>query len=512
MNNSSNNKRIAKNTIVLYLRMLFTMAVSLYTTRVILAQLGVDDYGIYNVVGGLVAMFGFLSSSLSTAISRFLTFELGTGDKAKLSSVFSSSILILSALAIIIFIFVEAIGIWFLNYKMTISPDRLYAANWVLQLSSLTFVVNLLNTSYNAIVIAHERMSAFAFFAITEALLKLVICFMISWTSFDKLISYACLLAGIALVMRCLYYIYCRRQFEECKFHFVCDRSLLKNMFSFAGWNLFGSGSSLLRDQGVNILLNLFFGPMVNSARGVAVQVNSAINQLSYNFMMALNPQITKNYASNNLQYALELVFKGSKYTMYLLFLISLPLIYEAELILKLWLGNVPDHTLLFVRLILVYSMFEAVSYSMVTLMLATGKIKKYQFIVGGCQLLNFPLAFIALKLGCMPEFTIIISIFVATLCLVLRLHMLKRMVGFPVCKFVKDVLVKLVTVLFLSIPIPIFLIHYLEEGFARFFIISIVSTLITIGVIYIAGITCNERNLLKSRIVLFVNKFKNAN
>lgn len=290
-NTNQNSKRIAKNTLLLYVRMLFMMAVSLYTSRVVLQTLGVENFGIYNVVGGVVAMFSVISGSLSAAISRFITYELGKGDKDQLIRIFSSSVTIQLGLGLIILLLAEVIGVWFLNTKMTIPTDRMYAANWVFQLSILTFIINLISVPYNAAIIAHEKMSAFAYISILEVVAKLIIVYMLLWSPFDKLIFYAILMASVALIIRFVYGYYCKRHFEECTFHFIFDKELLKKMFSFAGWNFIGAASAVLRDQGGNIVINLFCGPAVNAARGIAYQVNNAITGFVSNFMMALNPQ-----------------------------------------------------------------------------------------------------------------------------------------------------------------------------------------------------------------------------
>ena len=300
---TDNNKRIAKNTLLLYVRMLFMMIVSLYTSRVILNALGVEDFGIYNVVGGVVAMFSVISGSLSTAISRFITFELGKGDLCKLNKIFSASVTIQMLLSLIIVVLIESIGVWFLNSKMTIPVDRIVAANWVLQFSIVTFVINLISVPYNAEIIAHEKMSVFAYISILEVIGKLTIAFLIVVSPIDRLVFYAILMCLVAAVIRLTYTCYCRKHFEECTYHFCWDRKLLKSMFGFASWNFIGASAFVLREQGVNVILNVFCGPVVNAARGVSTQVNSAIIGFVNNFMMALNPQITKSYAAGEYFY-----------------------------------------------------------------------------------------------------------------------------------------------------------------------------------------------------------------
>ena len=369
---SENNKRIAKNTLLLYFRMLLLMVVSLYTSRVTLAALGVEDYGIYNVVGGVVAMFSMLSGSLSAAISRFITFELGRGDKERLKTVFSTSVNIQIGLAIIIMVLAEIGGVWFLNCKMNIATERLLAANWVLQCSIITFMINLISVPYNAAIIAHERMSAFAYISILETVLKLLVVYLLYVTLYDRLIVYAVLLCLVAIALRLIYGIYCKRNFEECTYHFIYDKSILRSMTGFAGWNFIGVASGALRGQGVNIVINLFCGAAVNAARAISFQVNNAVNSFASNFMTAINPQITKSYASGNYGYMMQLIFQGARLSYYLLLFISLPLILEADTVLKLWLEEVPEHTTLFVQLILVFGMEEALSNPLITAMLAT--------------------------------------------------------------------------------------------------------------------------------------------
>ena len=327
---SANNKRIAKNTLLLYFRMLFMMAVSLYTSRVVLNALGVEDFGIYNVVGGVVAMFSMLSGSLSAAITRFITYELGKGNQENLKKIFSSSVTIQIGLAILIIVVAEAIGVWFLNMKMNIPDVRITAANWVFQFSILTFAVNLISVPYNASIIAHERMSAFAYISILEAIGKLAIVFLIVISPMDKLIFYAILMCAVALIVRLAYGVYCKRHFEECTYHFIFDRDLLKHMFGFAGWNFIGATSAVLRDQGGNVVINLFCGPAANAARGIAFQVNNAISGFVTNFMTALNPQITKSYAAGDRKYMMTLIFQGARLSFYMLLLLSLPVLSQS--------------------------------------------------------------------------------------------------------------------------------------------------------------------------------------
>lgn len=305
---SDNNKRIAKNTMLLYFRMIFIMVISLFTSRINLQSLGVENFGIYNVVGGVVAMFSVFSGSLSVSISRFITYELGKGNQEKLKKVFSTAVSIQIFLAVCITILAEIIGIWFLNNKMNIPADRLNAANWVMHFSILAFAVNLISVPYNAAIIAHEKMGAFAYVSVFEVVAKLGITYYLFISPFDKLKTYAVLLFALSIALRLIYGVYCKRNFQECSYHFILDRDLIKQMTGFAGWSLFGLVAYSGYNYGLNILLNLFFGPVVNAARGIAFQVQNAVQGFSNNFQMALNPQIIKSYAQNDLKRMHQLI------------------------------------------------------------------------------------------------------------------------------------------------------------------------------------------------------------
>ncbi len=508
-NTNQNSKRIAKNTLLLYVRMLFMMAVSLYTSRVVLQTLGVENFGIYNVVGGVVAMFSVISGSLSAAISRFITYELGKGDKDQLIRIFSSSVTIQLGLGLIILLLAEVIGVWFLNTKMTIPTDRMYAANWVFQLSILTFIINLISVPYNAAIIAHEKMSAFAYISILEVVAKLIIVYMLLWAPFDKLIFYAILMASVALIIRFVYGYYCKRHFEECTFHFIFDKELLKKMFSFAGWNFIGAASAVLRDQGGNIVINLFCGPAVNAARGIAYQVNNAITGFVSNFMMALNPQITKSYAAGDKEYMTTLMHQGARLSFYILLILSLPVIINTHYILTLWLNILPEHTTLFVQLVLIFAMSESISNPLITAMLATGKIRNYQIVVGGLQIMNLPISYILLRYGCIPETVLIVAICISQCCLAARLYMLKVMIGLSVHEYMNKVYFNVLSVTILSAIIPCIASFYLKETFISFIMICVISVICTFTVIYFVGCNEKERQFILSKIISIKDKFR---
>lgn len=500
-NTTENNKRIAKNTLLLYFRMLFLMAVSLYTSRVVLNALGVEDFGIYNVVGGVVAMFSVLSGSLSAAISRFITYELGKGNQKNLNKIFSSAVTIQLGLAGIIILLAETIGIWFLNVKMNIPEVRMEAANWVFQFSILTFAINLISVPYNASIIAHEKMSAFAYISILEAVGKLFIAYLITITPMDKLIFYAILMCVVALIVRFTYGNYCKRHFCECTYHFIWDKQLLKSMFSFAGWNFIGASSAVLRDQGGNVVINLFCGPAVNAARGIAFQVNNAVNQFVVNFMTALNPQITKSYAAGDKGYMMTLIFQGARLSFYMLLLLSLPILVNTHYILALWLKIVPEHAVLFVQLILIFALSESISQPLITAMLATGKIRNYQIIVGGLQMMNLPLSYILLRLGYFPEVVIVIAICISQCCLAARLILLRGMIGLSITKYLKNVYLNIIVVCIIAVILPLISAYYIKESFINFILISLIAIICTLSSIYFIGCNNQEREFIHQKL-----------
>ena len=504
---AANNRRIAKNTLMLYIRMLLIMAVNLYTSRVVLSALGVDDFGIYNVVGGLVAMFSVLSGSLSASITRFITYELGKGNEESLKKIFSSSVTIQIGLAFLIIILAEAVGVWFLNGKMNIPDNRIVAANWVFQLSVLTFVINLISVPYNASIIAHERMSAFAYISILEALGKLAIAFFITISPIDRLVFYAILMCFVALCIRFVYGIYCKRHFEECTYHFIFDTELLKQMFGFAGWNFIGASSAVLRDQGGNVVINLFCGPAVNAARGIAFQVGNAVNGFVSNFMTALNPQITKSYATGERDYMMTLIHQGARLSFYILLLISLPVLVNTSYILSFWLKTVPDHTELFVQLVLVFAMGESISNPLITAMLATGNIRNYQLIVGGLQMMNLPVSYILLRTGSFPEAVIIVAIIISQCCLAARLFMLRGMIGLSVKGYLKKVYINVLIVTVLSAIVPFLIASRLEDTFVNFVLLCCLSVACTGLTVYYIGCNKTERQFVKNKIFAIRDK-----
>ncbi len=489
--------------------MLLTMGVSLYTSRVILNALGVEDYGIYNVVGGVVAMFGILSGSLSAAISRFITFELGKGDLDKLKRIFCTSINIQVILIAIITILMETIGIWFLNNKMVIPEERLAAANWVFQFSVITFALNLLSVPYNAVIIAHEKMSAFAYISIIDCTLKLIVAFIIAYNPFDRLVYYGLLIMVVGLINRMMYAIYSKKHFEEATYRMIFDKGLMKEMFGFAGWSMFGTSSAVLRDQGGNILINLYFGPAVNAARGIAMQVNTAILSFVNSFTTAVNPQITKSYASGDKEYMLKLAFQSTKFSFFIMWIISLPILITTPFVLKLWLVDVPEHTINFVRLVILFSMSEVLQKSLITMLLATGKIKTYQLILGSCQLLNLPISWFCLHFGMASEIVFVIAIIVSVFCEIIRIFMAQKMVGLSTRHFFTSVYIRVIIVAALSLIVPVIIAFRLYElSFAVFVILAAISVMSAVIFIYFVGCDKHDKAVIATQFTKIKNKF----
>ncbi len=466
--NDNRSKRIAKNTLILYVRMFVLMLVGLYTSRVVLDALGETDFGVYNVVGGVVAMFTIISGALNSSVQRFITFEMGRED-GDLNKVYSTAVTIQLMLALIVIILAEPAGLWFIENRMTIDPSRIPAAKWVLQFSLLAFVINLMSVPQMASITAHEKMAAYAYIGLLDGFLRLGVALLIMKSAADRLVWYAVLMAGVVLIVRLAYGVYCRSRFPECRYRPVFDRALIKEMFSFAGWNFIGVTSGVLRDQGGNILVNLFSGPAVNAARGMAVQLNGAVQGFVTNFMTAVNPQITKSYAAGDSGYLHPLLRRSSKMSYCLLLVIALPILFNTDYLLGLWLKEVPEHTALFVQLFLIFALSESISNPLITAMLATGRIRDYQLAVGGLQLMNLPVSYICLRLGAIPEITVVVAIVISQMCFFVRLFMLRGMVGLRMGEYVRDVYIKVLAVTAAAAVPPLLVCGNLPSGFWGF-------------------------------------------
>lgn len=497
----TNNRRIAKNTLLLYLRMIIVMLVGLYTSRVILQVLGVSDFGVYNAVGGMVTMFSVLSSALSSAISRYLTFELGCGNQERLKKVFSTSLNVQFAISIIILILGIVGGGWFLNNKMSIPAGRMEAANWVLICSLISFSVGLISVPYSASIIAHERMGVFAYMSILEVTLKLLIVFALYFSPFDKLKTYAVLVLCVAILIRFIYAWYCKRKFTECTYRRVFDVGLLKEMTQFASWNFLGNSAWIFNNQGVNILINIYFGVVLNAARGIAAQVEGLAMHFVTNFMTALNPQITKSYASGNFEDMHQLICRGARFSFYLVIMIAIPICLETDRVLYLWLGKVPDYSVAFVRMTFICTLCSVLGYTLVTAQLATGKIKRYQIIITLCGAWVFPLTWLAFELGgnaiwCYALF------FVTYFALIfVRVYLVKDLIHMPWAIYVKGVLLKCIYVLLIALMPPLAVRLLVPDSLLRLFLVCVISILSSVCVIYWIGMQATERQAINSLV-----------
>lgn len=510
-NITENNKRIAKNTLLLYIRMIFTVIVGLYTSRIVLNTLGVNDYGIYNVVGGIVAMLTFLNSAMTAASQRFISFELGKKSHQRLRDVFGTSKTIHLVIAGIIFFIAETAGLWFLNTHMNIAANRMTAANWIYQCSILSLAITIISVPYNACIVAHEHMKAFAYISIIEVGLKLIIVYILQIISGDKLIIYAILILCVSLIIRLIYNIYCKINFKECSNKFSLNKDLFKEMFAFAGWSIIGNLGFSLKDQGSNVVLNLFCGTAVNAARGIALQVNGIISNFSNNFMMALNPQITKQYAAGNAKESMELVYTGCRYSFFLLAIISIPVMVNLEYLLSLWLGTVPVYTKEFLFLALIAALINSMSRPLVTAMQATGRIKVFQISICIVMMSELPLTYITLKLGYQPYMAMIPTITVVTIGLFIRFILLKKLIrSYSLKYFTLQIVIKNMLIaigcLILAHLIQLF---FSENTFINFILTSFITLIITFLGIYIFGVSQKEKNIISNKIRNYI-KHKN--
>lgn len=501
MHTSGDSKRIAKNTVMLYIRMLFMMAISLYTSRVILQTLGVVDYGIYNVVWGVATMFSFLNAALSSSTQRYLTFELGGGNSSRLRDVFCTSVNLHAALSVVIALLIETVGLWFLYNKLSIPPERFQAAVVTFHLSVVTTVILVMNVPYMAAIIAHEKMQAFAYLSVLEVVLKLAIVYLLLISPIDKLILYVTLYTIVQGSVNLIYRWYCVRNFEETKYRFILKKKLFKEMLGFSGWNLFGNLAAAGFSQGVDILLNLFFGPTVNAARGIANQVQGAVRQFSGNFQVALNPQITKSYASGEMDYMHRLIFASSKYSFYLLWFLSLPLMLEIQQVLSWWLTTVPAHTAAFVVFMLLIGMIDALANPLIQGASATGHVRKYQATLGTLLLLIVPFSYVALKLGCPPEGVLVVHLVVAVFTQCVRLLLLRPMISFSIRAYARQAVVPIVVVGVVSLICPAAVRLSMPEGFVRFLCVCLCSVLSTGLCIYFLGLTSGERTMINGKL-----------
>lgn len=497
-------KKIAKNTLYLYFRTILIMGVTIFTSRVILDVLGVEDYGIYNVVGGFVSMFSVLSGTLTVASQRFIAYELGK-DNSKIQQVFSTTVSIHLLLALLLFFLLESFGLWFLNCKLNIENERLYAANWVFQCSIVTFCLNLICIPYTAAIVAYERMSAFAYISLCEVIVKLGCCYVLYIICFDSLILYAILMLIVAIILRVIYSSYCVQKCNGCKYRLMLDKEIFKEMFGFCGWNFIGSTASMLNGQGINILINIFFGVTLNAARGIANQIDNAVNTFVQNFMMALNPQITKSYAAGDFRYMNDLIIRGTKFAFFLYWIMGAVFFVNIDYILSVWLKQVPEYTALFLRCTIIYTMIQTFAQCLYTTILASGKIRKYQIIVSSLFMLAFPFTYIFFKMGFPAEFAYVSTIICAIVCLVARLLIMQQIVPlFSSERFVKEVIIKVFIAVIPTLFVIIWFYRNAAINFLNFILQSLVIVIVCIIMISLLGLNSQEksyfRNLINSK------------
>jgi O-antigen/teichoic acid export membrane protein len=501
----SNTARIAKNTLMLYFRQILIMLVSLYTVRVVLETLGAEDYGIYNVVAGVVTMFSFLSGSMAIASQRVFAFELGRGGFEKLKKLFSLIFLIYVMIGILVLLLAETAGLWFVNNTLTIPPERKYAALWVYQFSIISFLFTILTSPYMAMIIAHEEMNIYAYVSIVEVSLKLVIVFMLRLIMWDRLALYGLLMLAVAVINTSVYRIICIRKYKECSLSFYWNKDLFRDVSAFTGWYLFGSIAWVCKNQGLNILLNQFFNPIIVAARTIASQVNNAAASLSQNFTNAIRPQIVKNYAAERKEFVVSLMFLGSKGSYLLMYLFVLPLVLEMPAILRLWLKDPPEYAVLFTRLVLLDVLIDSMSYQILIVAQATGKIKMFQSVVGGILFLNIPVSWILLRMGASAYSVLIVTICITFFIFIARFIILKRLIDYSIRLFFKVVLVPIFIISILSAILPVITHYLIEQNILRLCFVTGLSVISVAICSYYIGLNKEERketrNILKSRL-----------
>ena len=503
-----NNKRIAQNTLMLYFRMILTMGVSLYTSRVVLEVLGVEDFGIYSVVGSVVVMFGFLNYAMSTATQRFFSFELGRKNIDQLKKVFSLSVSIHAIIAIFIFLLAETIGLWFLNARLAIPLERMETANWVYQFSVFTFMVNVMAVPYNAAIISHERMNIYAYVSILEVILRLAIVFLLQCFEFDKLQLYAIFVFIVSLIIRVVYQIYCKRKFEECTYRFVWDKDLFIKMTSFSGWSLFGQLSRMGVNQGIDFALNIYFGVIINAATGVANQVLNAVRNLVNNFQTAFNPQITQSYAAKNQLYLNNLVNTSAKFSFLLLYIFSIPVILNADFILSIWLVQVPQYAAEFCKIMIIYTLIESLTTPLWILVHATGNIGKYQVVISSIYSLELLVSLLFLYWGYGPQIVYLVRIFINCFSLLARLLYANKLADLPIKPYLVQVLGRLFIVVLLSLPLPLYIASCSNTLFS-FLVSSAIFVILTLSFSYFWGLSQKERAVVSGYVGTIFNKLR---
>lgn len=495
MSNLESNKKIIKNTAFLFLRMFLIMVVNLYTSRIVLNLLGVEDFGIYNVVSGIVLLFSFFNSAMEVGTQRFLSFELGKNNHKQLSKVYTTSIIVHISIAVIALLLLETIGLWYLNKYINVPSNRIVALNWVYQFTIISFIFLIIRVPFNALIISYERMSAFAYFSIVEVFLKLALVFLLKIIVFDKLITYSVITFLVTLLITLMYIFYCYAKIKECKYTQIIDKKLFFLLISYSGWNLVGAISNIGSSYGINLIINIFWGVTVNAAYAIAFQIKSAVMSLSSNFQIAMNPQIIKSYASSDYDYMQIVIYRGAKYSFYILYIITLPILINSHFILKMWLGFVPEYSNIFTKLMLITVLIDSISGTLMIASQASGKIKVYQIIMGSIIILNLPISYIFMKNGFNPSVVFIIGIIISIISLFVRICLVSNLIQVSIVKYLKQVLGNITLTILISLITPLIAFYLFNISLFVFSLMSLVSSIITI---YFLGLDKFERNQLK--------------
>lgn len=501
MSNKDNSKRIAKNTLYLFFRMFLVLAVGLYTSRVVLETLGVEDYGLYNVVGSVVVLFAFLQQALNNATYRYLAYGIGQGNLDSLRNTFSMAINAHLILVGIIFLLSETFGLWFLHNKLIIPEDRMYAANFAFQMSILCCCVNIIKTPYNSSIIAHEKMNFYAYTSIIEVVLKLLIVFLLQKGNYDKLMLYSFLTLVVMVIMLLWYYVQCKHSFSECRYQKHWDSSLIANMVRYSGLSIIVNMVDVCVNQSIVFFFNIFFGLVANAALGIANQVNSQLTSFLDSFTQSYGPQIIKSYASGDKTYFMKLIFSSSKFSYYLLLLVSLPVMLNIDFILELWLKNPPENTGMFFGVIILYSLVDAYSAPLWTGVHATGNIKVHQIIMASIKVLNIPLAYLLLKLGCPAWTAIILKVVLNIICSIARPCYVHKLYGLPLLRYFREVLGVIYFTTALIVPIPFYVATLMQDGWNKLFATSVIFMVISLPVMYYVGLNSMEKQLLVNAV-----------
>lgn len=503
--NLDSNKRIAKNTIFMSIRMVLVLILSLYTTRAVLGVLGVEDYGVYNVVCGFVAMFAFLNTAMSHGIQRFFNYEYGRNGTKGANRVYVTALIIQILLGIIVVALTEIFGLWYLHNKMVIPEGRLFASEWIFQFSVISFLVVIMEVPYTAAVMAHEKMDFYAILSILDAVFRLIIALIIPFFGIDKLIFYGLALLMMRILILLIDFIYCKRKFEEIVIpkRIVFHKELFLSMLGFSGWNLFGAFSNMLRDQGINLILNFFFGPIVNAARGVAMQVNGGVNGLVSSILTPVRPQVVQSYARGEIDRVMNLTYSISKFSLFFLLIICLPLCLEIDFVLKVWLGdNIPQHTQAFIVIILLTNAILVPMSSQAALVHASGKMRNYQVIGGTVKVLSVPISYVMLKMGYGPEWALIMVLLFDAVGLVVGMFIIRTIMPFNIKQYTLKVFVPVTPVVLLPL-VASWLVHILvQNDIIRFMTVLIVSSLFCVLAMYVIGMTKAEKTLIRQLVV----------